>query len=167
MDRGQKFLATPPPTLKIMAAREGFRRKCFGGKCVAASLQVMFSWSQCSITPQKGVRIAAKKNTYHSRKTRMNRGFTTLFCSNPAKICTYHSICCHGRIASAAWRRNFGGVMLHALPVTKKYFCANETNYIYVPSRRRQRAVLVLCRCCDGAIDEINTLLIGWHITAL
>ena len=166
MDRGQKFLATPPSTLKIMAAREGFRRKCFGGKCVVASLQVMFSWSQCSITPPKGVRIAAKKDTYHSRKTRMNRGFTAILCSNPAQTCTYHSICCHGRIAIDAWRRNFGGVMLHAPSVTKKYFCANETNYIYVPSRRRQRAVLVLCRCCDGAIDEINTLLIGRHITA-
>ena len=56
--------------------------------------------------------------------------------------------------------------MLHAPSVTKKYFCANETNYIYVPSRRRQRAVLVLCRCCDGAIAEINTLFIGWHVTA-
>ena len=155
-----------PPTLKIMAAGEGFRRECFGGKCVVPSLQVTFSWSHCSITPPKGVRIAAKKDTYHSRKTRMNRGFTALLCSNPAQTCTYHSICCHGRIAIDAWRRNFGGVMLHAPSVTKKYFCANETNYIYVPSRRRQRAVLVLCRCCDGAIDEINTLLIGRHITA-
>ena len=156
----------PPPTLKIMAAGEGFRRECFGGKCVAASLQVTFSLSHCSITPPKGVRIAAKKDTYHSRKTRMNRGFTALLRSNPAQTCTYHSICCHGRIAIDAWRRNFVGVMLHALPVTKKYFCANETNYIYVPSRRRQRAVLVLCRCCDGAIAEINTLFIGWHVTA-
>ena len=150
----------------IMATKYGCRNACFDGKFEPHRSQRVFSWSQCSITPQKCVCIAAKKDTYHSRKTRMNRGFTTLFCSNPAKICTYHSICCHGRIAIDAWRRNFGGVMLHAPSVTKKYFCANETNYIYVPSRSRQRAVLVLCRCCDGAIDEINTLLIGRHITA-
>lgn len=156
----------PPSTLKIMAAGEGFRRECFGGKCVVPSLQVTFSWSHCSITPPKGVRIAAKKDTYHSRKTRMNRGFTTLLCSNPAKMYTYHSICCHDRIAIDAWRRNFVGVMLHAPSVTKKYFCANETNYICVPSRRRQRAVMVLCRCCDGAIEKINTLHTGWKITA-
>ena len=156
----------PPPTLKIMAAGEGFRRECFGGKCVVPSLQVTFSWSHCSITPPKGVRIAATKDTYHSRKTRMNRGFTTLLCSNPAKMYTYHSICCHDRIAIDAWRRNFVGVMLHAPSVTKKYFCANETNYICVPSRRRQRAVMVLCRCCDGAIEKINTLHTGWKITA-
>ena len=156
----------PPSTLKIMAAGEGFRRECFGGKCVVPSLQVTFSWSHCSIIPPKGVRIAAKKDTYHSRKTRMNRGFTTLLCSNPAKMYTYHSICCHDRIAIDAWRRNFVGVMLHAPSVTKKYFCANETNYICVPSRRRQRAVMVLCRCCDGAIEKINTLHTGWKITA-
>ena len=156
----------PPPTLKIMAAGKGFRRECFGGKCVVPSLQVTFSWSHCSITPPKGVRIAAKKDTYHSCKTRMNRGFTTLLCSNPAKMYTYHSICCHDRIAIDAWRRNFVGVMLHAPSVTKKYFCANETNYICVPSRRRQRAVMVLCRCCDGAIEKINTLHTGWKITA-
>ena len=156
----------PPSTLKIMAAGEGFRRECFGGKCVVPSLQVTFSWSHCSITPPKGVRIAAKEDTYHSRKTRMNRGFTTLLCSNPAKMYTYHSICCHDRIAIDAWRRNFVGVMLHAPSVTKKYFCANETNYICVPSRRRQRAVMVLCRCCDGAIEKINTLHTGWKITA-
>lgn len=77
----------------------------------------------------------------------MNRGFTTLLCSNPAKMYTYHSICCHDRIAIDAWRRNFVGVMLHALPVTKKYFCANETNYIYVPSGD----VSVLCWCFVGA----------------
>ena len=149
-----------------MATKHGCRSACFDGKFEPHRLQGVFSWSQCSITPPKGVRIAAKKDTYHSRKTRMNRGFTTLLCSNPAKMYTYHSICCHDRIAIDAWRRNFVGVMLHALPVTKKYFCANETNYIYVPSRRRQRAVLVLCRCCDGAIAEINTLFIGWHVTA-
>ena len=149
-----------------MATKYGCRNACVDGKFEPHRSQRVFSWSQCSITPPKGVRIAAKKDTYHSRKTRMNRGFTALLCSNPAQTCTYHSICCHGRIAIDAWRRNFGGVMLHAPSVTKKYFCANETNYIYVPSRRRQRAVLVLCRCCDGAIDEINTLLIGRHITA-
>ena len=139
---------------------------CFALKSGSSRSQGWLFWSQCSVTPPKGVRIAAKKDTYHSRKTRMNRGFTALLCSNPAQTCTYHSICCHGRIAIDAWRRNFGGVMLHAPSVTKKYFCANETNYIYVPSRSRQRAVLVLCRCCDGAIEEINTLFIGGHITA-
>ena len=143
VDRNQKFLATPPLKLKIMAAGEGFRRECFGCKFVATSLQVIVSWSQCSITPQKCVCIAAKNNTYHSHKTRPNRGFAALLCSNSAKMCTYHSICCHDRVAIDAWRRNFGGVMLHAHVCDQKIFL-------------RKRDKLHLCAiketsaCCDG-----------------
>lgn len=69
----------PPPTLKIMAAGEGFRRECFGDKCVVPSLQVMFSWSQCSITPQKIVRIAAKRDAYHRHKTKDEKRFRRSF----------------------------------------------------------------------------------------
>ena len=92
----------------IMATKYGCRNACFDGKFEPHRPQRVFSWSQCSITPQKCVRIAAKSGMYRSKKTPENAVNKVNLCQKSAKMCTYRSNYAFGKSPFDARRQNFG-----------------------------------------------------------
>lgn len=61
VDRRQKSLGDATTNTENYGGREGFRRECFGGKCVVPSLQGDVFLVTLQRYSPKGVRIAAKK----------------------------------------------------------------------------------------------------------
>ena len=104
----------------IMATKYGCRNACFDGKFEPHRSQRVFCWSQCSITPQNLVRIAAKIGAHHNKKTREIAVYWVQFRSKTVDMCTYHNIHPTPQECDSCLAAKFWEVMLHDRFVTTR-----------------------------------------------
>jgi hypothetical protein len=93
---------------------------CFDDKCCAPLFAGGFSWSQCSITPQNFVRIAAKIGAHHNKKTREIAVYWVQFRSKTVGMCTYRNIHPTPQECDSCLAAKFWEVMLHDRFVTTR-----------------------------------------------
>lgn len=86
---------------------------CFALKSGSSRSQGWLFWSQCSVTPPKSVRIAAKKGTYRSTKRVCYTASIACLCQKAAKMCTYRSMSVAAHSGPLVRRQKWGSNATH------------------------------------------------------